>query len=308
MVMYICTENREVKELKDKNSEAMRLKKEMKESDLHFNKSLGQNFLIDKSVSQKMAEMCGCNEKTPVLEIGPGLGALTKELALRSCYVVSVEIDKEMARTLEKNNDFTNVKVIVGDLMSMKIDDLIDTEFKGIIPVVCANLPYYITSPVIAKLCERRKYRLTSATVMLQKEAADRICTVPGMRESSSFGLFVSYNAETTKLFDVPHTAFQPQPKVDSEVIQLKFRDKPPVSPINEDFMFRVIKAAYGQRRKNLINSLSSGLNMDRKVITEALNDSNIALTARAEQLTLAKYCELADTIFNEKNGSDNFE
>ena len=262
-----------------------------------FSKALGQNFLINPSVCPKMAEMCGCGENVGVIEIGPGAGVLTSELAKTAYKVVAVELDKRLLPVLEETlSGHDNVKVINGDAMKMDFTKLIEEEFGGGEAVICANLPYYITSPVIMRILEE-KLPINSLTVMVQKEAAERICAAPGTRESGAISAAVHYYAEPKMLFKVSAGSFLPAPKVDSEVIKLEILKKPPVETADEKMFFRVVKAAFMQRRKTAANSLSAGLGMPKAEINILLEKSGIKPSARAEELTMQDFADIANLL-----------
>ena len=262
-----------------------------------FSKALGQNFLINPSVCPKMAEMCGCNENIGVIEIGPGAGVLTSELAKKAYKVVAVELDKRLLPVLtETLSEHDNVKVINDDAMKLDFIKLIKEEFNGGEVVICANLPYYITSPVIMRLLEE-KLPVNSLTVMVQKEAAERICASPGTRESGAISAAVHYYAEPEMLFKVSAGSFLPAPKVDSEVIKLKILKKPPVSAADEKMFFKVVKAAFMQRRKTAANSLSAGLQIPKTEINSVLEKNGISLSARAENLTMQNFADIANSL-----------
>lgn len=262
-----------------------------------FSKALGQNFLINPSVCPKMAEMCGCGENVGVIEIGPGAGVLTSELAKTAYKVVAVELDKRLLPVLEETlSGHDNVKVINGDAMKMDFTKLIEEEFGGGEAVICANLPYYITSPVIMRILEE-KLPINSLTVMVQKEAAERICAAPGTRESGAISAAVHYYAEPKMLFRVSAGSFLPAPKVDSEVIKLEILKKPPVETADEKMFFRVVKAAFMQRRKTAANSLSAGLGMPKAEINILLEKSGIKPSARAEELTMQDFADIANLL-----------
>ncbi len=262
-----------------------------------FSKSLGQNFLINPTVCPRMAEMCGASDDVGVIEIGPGAGVLTNELARISYKVVALELDKRLLPVLNETlSDFSNVKVINGDAMKMDFLQLINEEFDSGEVVICANLPYYITSPIIMRLLEER-LPINSLTVMVQKEAADRICAVPGTRESGAISAAVNYYSEPEKLFRVSSGSFLPQPKVDSEVIRLNIRKEPPIKVNDEKQFFRVVKAAFLQRRKTLANSLSSGLSMPKPAVNELLKNTEIKLNARAEEMTMEQFARITNGL-----------
>ena len=262
-----------------------------------FSKALGQNFLINPSVCPKMAELCGCGENTGAIEIGPGAGVLTNELAKKAYKVVAVELDKRLLPVLSETLcDHDNIKVISGDAMKLDLKRLIEEEFGNGDVVVCANLPYYITSPMIMKLLEE-KLPISSLTVMVQKEAADRICAQPGTRESGAISAAVHYYSSPELLFKVSKGSFLPAPKVDSAVIKLNILKEPPVSLNDEKSFFRVVKAAFSQRRKTLSNSLSSGLSMPKSSAAELLAGAGIPSNARAEEMTMEQFAKIADAL-----------
>ncbi len=262
-----------------------------------FSKALGQNFLINPDVCPKMAELSGCGENVGVIEIGPGAGVLTYELAQTAYKVVAIELDKRLLPVLEETlAEHHNVKVIQGDAMELDLRKLIEEEFQGKDVVICANLPYYITSPMVMRLLEE-KLPILSLTVMVQKEAADRICAKPGTRESGAISAAVHYYSEPELLFKVSKGSFIPAPKVESAVIKLHIRKEPPLHTTDEKFFFRVVKAAFLQRRKTLANSLSSGLSLPKDEILSALNAARIKPTARAEEMTMQNFSDLAECL-----------
>lgn len=262
-----------------------------------FKKSLGQNFLIDPSVCPAMAD-AACGEDTGVIEIGPGAGVLTAELAKRAKRVVSIELDERLRQVLAKTlADFDNVKLIFADVMKTDLSAVIKENFSDCGRVtVCANLPYYITSPVIMSLLESR-LPVESITVMVQKEAAQRLCAEVGSRDAGAVTAAVKYYAESEILFEVPKTSFMPPPKVDSAVIQLKILEKPPVETKDEEFFFKFVKSCFAQRRKTLVNTVSSTLGIDKETLRGALADIGLEPTVRGEALTLPQLAELADCL-----------
>lgn len=262
-----------------------------------FSKSLGQNFIINPSVCPKMAQMAVQNDNTGVIEIGPGIGVLTNELCKYAKKVVAVELDTRLLPILSETlSDHDNLKVINSDVLKLDLNKLISDEFSGMNVVVCANLPYYITSPVIMKLLED-KLPVDSITVMLQKEAAQRICADIGSRQSSAVTVAVNYYSTPEMLFSVARGSFMPAPNVDSAVIRLSVSKKPRVAVKSEKIFFKVVRASFSQRRKTLLNSLSSGLALDKSAVGDILNTSGIASNARAEQLTLEDFAAIADTL-----------
>lgn len=262
-----------------------------------FSKSLGQNFLINPTVCPRMAEICGASDKVGVIEIGPGVGVLTSELAKISCKVVAVELDKRLIPVLKETlSEFDNLKIICGDAMKIDFLEIIKNEFEGKEVVICANLPYYITSPIIMRILEER-LPINSLTVMVQKEAAERICALPGTRESGAISAAVNYYSEPKMLFKVSSGSFIPAPKVDSEVIKLNIRKKPPIIVDNEKFFFKVVKASFLQRRKTLSNSLSAGLSIPKQKINFILEKLEIKLNTRAEEMTMEQFAKLANEL-----------
>ena len=263
-----------------------------------FSKALGQNFLINPSVCPRMADDAVRSDNTGVLEIGPGIGVLTNELLKRAKKVVAVELDKRLLPVLDETlGEYDNLKVIGADVMELDLHRLIDEEFSGMEVAVCANLPYYITSPVIMKLLEE-KLPVSSITVMVQKEAADRLCAEPGTRDSSAITAAVRYYCEPELLFKVSAGSFMPAPKVESAVIRLTLRE-PAVHPKDEKTFFKVIRGAFAQRRKTVLNSLSSSLSLDKQVMRDILVTADVDINARAERLTLEDFAAIADTLYS---------
>ncbi len=261
-----------------------------------FSKSLGQNFLINPSVCPRMAELSGAEKGVGVIEIGPGIGVLTNELCKLADKVVAVELDKRLLPVLDETlAEYDNIKVINADVMELDLYALIADEFEGMDVVVCANLPYYITSPIIMKLLED-KLPIKAITVMVQKEAAQRICAEVGSRMSGAVTVSVNYYAKPSMLFSVSAGSFMPAPKVDSAAIRLDILSKPPVQT-NEKKFFAVIKAAFSQRRKVISNSLSSGLSLSKEKTLEILKSANVPSNARAEKLSLDDFANIANNL-----------
>lgn len=262
-----------------------------------FSKSLGQNFLINPSVCPRMAELSGADKGVGVIEIGPGIGVLTNELCKLADKVVAIELDKRLLPVLEETlGEYDNLKVVNADVLETDLQKLIEDEFSGMEVVVCANLPYYITSPVIMKLLED-KLPISAITVMVQKEAAQRICAEVGSRQSGAVTVSVNYYAKPEMLFSVSAGSFMPAPKVDSAVIRLNVLDEPPVKVNDEKKLFSVIKAAFSQRRKVISNSLSSGLSLDKSKTADVLEKSGVPLNARAEKLSLQNFADIANNL-----------
>ena len=262
-----------------------------------FSKSLGQNFLINPSVCPKMAEQSGAKKGVGVIEVGPGIGVLTCQLAERADRVVAIELDKRLLPVLDETlAEYDNIKIINDDILKIDLKKLIETELSGMEVVVCANLPYYITSPVIMKLLEDR-LPINALTVMVQKEAAQRICAEVGSRQSGAVTVAVNYYAKPQILFGVSAGSFMPAPKVDSAVIRLDILKEPCVQVEDEELFFKVVKAAFSQRRKALPNSLSAGLQISKLTVTNALNRANVPVNYRAEQLTMEQLAKISNAI-----------
>jgi len=259
-----------------------------------FSKAKGQNFIVNPGVCPRMAALCGAGKSDGVLEIGPGAGALTRALSDVAGKVAAVELDERLIPVLgETLSDLDNVTVIQGDIMQLDLEKLMQEQFADMPVYVCANLPYYITSPILMRLLESR-LPFVSVTVMAQKEAADRLCAQMGSRACGAVTAAVAYYAEARQLFGVSRGSFFPAPKVDSAVLQLTPRPAPPVEVADEAFFFRVIREAFGQRRKTIANAVSAGLAIEKSVVLEAMGQAGIPAQARAENLTLEDYAGLA--------------
>ena len=266
----------------------------------HFSKALGQNFLINPGVCPRMAAECGAQGCKGVIEVGPGIGVLTWELSQVAEKVCAIELDSRLFPVLEETlAGRDNVKIIPGDVMKLDLHQLIQQEFGGGPVCVCANLPCYITSPVILRLLEEG-LPLTSITVMVQKEAAQRLCAAPGERECGAVSVAVHYRSQPKLLFQVGRGSFLPPPKVDSAVLRLDLRQEPPVSVADEDWFFRVSRAAFAQRRKTAANSLSATLGLPKPQVEQALAAAGAAENVRAERLTLEQLAALANALLGE--------
>ena len=262
-----------------------------------FKKNLGQNFLINPNVCPAMAN-AACDSETGVLEIGPGIGVLTSELSKVAKKVVAIELDERLKKILPITlADCNNVEVIYADAMKLDLKKLIEEKFKECKRVaVCANLPYYITSPIVMMLLES-KLPIDNITVMVQLEAAERLCAEVGSRKSGAVTAAVTYYAEKEILFEVNRQSFIPSPKVDSAVIQLKTRKNPPICVKNEDKFFSLIKASFAQRRKTLLNTVSNTLGISKETLRSALEELGLEATIRGEQLTLEQLANLSDLL-----------
>ena len=270
----------------------------------HFSKAKGQNFLIAPWVPQSIAEDAGVDETAGVLEIGPGIGPLTQQLALRAKKVCAVELDERLKPILDMTvGEFENLEIIWSDVLKQDVAALVKEKFDGLRPMACANLPYYITSPILSALLEAECFE--SVTVMVQKEVAVRIASQPGSADYSAFTVFCQYYAEPELLFDVPAHCFLPQPKVTSAVIQLKVRKEKPWDIDDKDIFFRTVRASFAMRRKKLSNGIASGFpelgkNGAAEVIAECGFDANV----RGETLGIPEFAKLANAIARrKKNG-----
>jgi len=261
-----------------------------------FDKSKGQNFLINPSVCPRMAAM-GAVPGAGVLEVGPGAGVLTRELAQVAAKVVAVELDRRLLPVLEETlANCGNVTVVQGDILEIDLAALLKEQFGGMPVYVCANLPYYITSPVIMHLLESR-LPFEAITVMVQKEAAQRLCAQMGSRACGAITAAVRYYTEPRMLFSVSRGSFVPAPNVDSAVLQLVPHSAPPIQINDEAAFFRLVRAAFGQRRKTAANAISAGLSLDKSTVIEALTRTNLAPTIRAEEFTLEDFARLLSEL-----------
>ncbi|MCI1966242.1 MAG: 16S rRNA (adenine(1518)-N(6)/adenine(1519)-N(6))-dimethyltransferase RsmA [Oscillospiraceae bacterium] len=269
----------------------------LKRHGFRFSKSLGQNFLTDPSVCPRMAAACAMDGTKGVLEIGPGFGVLTKELSARAGQVVAVELDGSLMPVLaETLTDCWNVEIVPGDVLKLDLAALLKEKFGGAKAAVCANLPYYITSPVIMRFLEER-LPVSSLTVMVQKEAARRLCAPPGTRACGAVSAAVSYYTNPQILFEVPRTSFYPRPNVDSAVIRLDVLPEPSVQVKSERAFFALVRAAFGKRRKTVSNSVSTGLGLEKSQVLSALQRAEIPPNARAEQLTMSQLAEFSNRL-----------
>lgn len=263
----------------------------------HFSRSMGQNFLIDPEIPARIAAASGADAHCGVLEIGPGIGSLTAELSRRAGKVVSVELDRDLLPILEETMaEHPHVEIVPGDVMKLDLEALIARHFQGLRPVVCANLPYNITTPVLTKLMDIPAFE--SITVLIQKEAAQRFTAPQGSADGGVFPLLFQYHMETSCLFDVPREKFLPAPKVTSTVLHCLRRKKPAVEVEDEAFFFRVIKGAFLLRRKTLSNSLAAALpGTGKAAIADAIAACGLPPSVRGEALTLADFAALAKAL-----------
>ena len=272
------------------------------EHGFHFSKAKGQNFLIASWVPEQIAEDSGVDADVGVLEIGPGIGPLTQQLCRRAGKVCAVEVDKRLAPILKQTvGEFDNLEIVWDDVLKQDIPALVAEKLPGLRPMACANLPYYITSPILTALLEADCFE--AVTVMVQKEVAVRIAAAPGSADYSAFSVFCQYYAEPELLFDVPAHCFLPQPKVTSAVISLRVRKERPWQITDEKIFFRTVRASFAMRRKKLSNGLASGFpelgkNGAAEVIAAAGFDANV----RGETLSIPEFVRIANEIARRKN------
>lgn len=275
------------------------IKSVMNRHGVTFKKSLGQNFLIDPTVCPAMAEEAvkGANRPVGVIEIGAGVGVLTKELLERAEKVVCIELDERLFPILNETlAGYDNLSLVHGDILKIDLKRLTQENFNGMDVVVCANLPYYITSPVIMRLLEE-ELPINKIIVMVQKEAGERLTAKVGSRDAGAVTVAVKYYASAEKVFDVPRTSFMPSPNVDSCVICLNLKEREKYDISNVPFFFKTVKASFGQRRKTLLNSLSNGLGIEKSKTALALNNAGLSQSARAEALTMEELIRLSNEI-----------
>ena len=264
-------------------------------------KRYGQNFLISERVVSAIADNCGAAADDGILEIGPGIGVLTVALCERYKKVVSVEIDRKMIEVLGRTTaEYDNFTLINEDILKVDLNALTDTHFSGMNVTVCANLPYYITSPIIMHLLESGA-RFDNVTVMIQREVADRLTAKPGTPDYGSITPAVEYYADAEKILSVPAGCFYPAPKVDSAVLRLKLRKKPEYEPKNKTLMFEIIKYAFLQRRKTLVNALSADKSLDKSDILSAVRKCGFDEKIRGEALSILDFRRLSDELSRQK-------
>ena len=263
----------------------------------HFSKAKGQNFLNQRWVPERIAAESGVDASCGVLEIGPGFGSLTQALCARAGKVVALEVDTSLAPVLaETMADFDNLELRFTDALKADLPALVQEKFAGLRPLACANLPYYITSPVLTKLLESRCF--DAITVMVQKEVAQRICARAGAPDYSAFSILCQYHAEPELLFDVPASCFVPQPKVTSAVVRLVRRTAPPAAIDSEALFFRTVRASFAMRRKTLLNGLAAGFpQLSKARLTELLAEAGLAPNVRGETLDIPAFAALSNRI-----------
>lgn len=269
----------------------------LKRHGFHFSKNMGQNFLIEPQVPADIAAASGAGRGSGVLEIGPGIGPLTAQLAQRAGQVVAVELDKALLPVLaETLSPFENVTVIPGDVMKLELDKLVMEHFSGLTPIVCANLPYNITTPVMTKLLESKLFE--RITVMIQREVAKRVCAQPGTADYGAFSVFCQYHARCDYRFEVGPECFTPAPKVTSAVVTLTPQPKPDCVA-DEHAFFRVVKAAFAQRRKTLLNCLGNayGDQFSKDALRQIILDCGLPEDIRGERLGIEEFASLAKKL-----------
>ena len=265
----------------------------------HFSKAMGQNFLIQGWVPRDIAAASGADQHTGVLEIGPGIGPLTRELAQRAGKVVSVELDRRLYPVLEETMaDFPTFTLIRGDVMQQELPALVREHFGGLRPILCANLPYNITTPLLTRVVDSRCFQ--SLTVLIQKEVAQRICAAPGTADYGAFTLLMQYYTAPELLFEVPNTCFLPAPKVTSAVIHCPVRQQPPVEVGSEAMLWRTVREGFALRRKTLVNSLQTGFSLPKDRLAAIVSACGLPENVRGERLSLADYAALADALARE--------
>ncbi len=271
------------------------------EHGFHFSKAKGQNFLTQAWVPESIAREAGVDSTASVLEIGPGIGPLTQQLCLRAKAVCAVELDKRLAPILEKTvGEFENLEIIWDDILNQDIPALVAEKFGGLRPMACANLPYYITSPILSALLEADCF--DSVTVMVQKEVAQRIAAKPGSEDYSAFTVFCQYYAQPKLLFDVPSHCFLPQPKVTSAVIQLQVRKERDWDILDEKIFFRLVRSSFLQRRKKLSNGLASGFpELGKAGAAEVIERAGFDANVRGETLSIPEFARIANEIVRRK-------
>ena len=272
------------------------------EHGFHFSKAKGQNFLIARWVPEQIAEDAGVDETVGVLEIGPGIGPLTQQLCLRAKKVCAVELDKRLQPILDLTvGEFDNLEIVWDDILKQNVSALVQEKFAGLRPFACANLPYYITSPILSALLEAECFE--AVTVMVQKEVALRIAAKPGTADYSAFTVFCQFYAQPEILFDVPAHCFLPQPKVTSAVVMLKTRKELPWEILDKATFFRTVKASFAMRRKKLQNGLAAGFpELGKEGAGQVIADCGLPENVRGETLDIGQFAALANAIYRRKN------
>lgn len=272
-----------------------RLKEVLAKHNFKFSKSLGQNFLIDGNIVRKIVESAEITKDDYVLEVGPGMGTLTEELALNAKKVIAVELDNKLEPVLKDTlGKYDNIEIIFGDILKLDLEDIIKEKMDDKKIKIVANLPYYITTPIIAKFLEEG-YNIDSINVMVQKEVAERISASPNNKSYGSLTVFAQFYSNPEIVLNIPKTVFIPQPKVDSAVIRLKIMDK--YKDVDSDKFFKIVKAGFSKRRKTILNTLSSGLDLEKDQVRSLLESANIDPSKRAENLSIEDYIKLSENF-----------
>jgi len=272
-----------------------RIKEVLEKYNFKFSKSLGQNFLIDGNIVRKIVESAEITKDDYVLEVGPGMGTLTEELALNAKKVLGVELDHKLQPVLKETlGKYPNVEIIHGDILKLDIGALIEEKLDNNRIKIVANLPYYITTPIIARFLEGN-YNIDAINVMVQKEVAERITASPNNKSYGSLTVFANFYSDPKIVLNIPKSVFIPQPKVDSAVIRLKTKNK--YRNVNKEKFFKIVKAAFSKRRKTILNTLSSGLDMNKNEVRDILDKSEIESNKRAENLTIEEYIRLSENF-----------
>ena len=277
------------------------------EHGFHFSKAKGQNFLIAPWVPESIAVESGVTKDVGVLEIGPGIGPLTQQLCLRAGRVCAVEVDNRLKPILDITvGEFDNLEIVWNDVLKLDVPALVKEKFDGLRPMACANLPYYITSPILTALLEAECFE--AVTVMVQKEVAQRIAAKPGSADYSAFTVFCQYYAEAVLLFDVPAHCFMPQPKVTSAVITLRTRAEKPWDILDEEIFFRTVRASFAMRRKKLSNGLASGFpELGKQGAAEAIEAAGFDANVRGETLSIPEFARIANEIVKRREKRSRF-
>lgn len=264
--------------------------------DFNFSKSLGQNFLIDGNIVRKIVNKANITRDDYVLEIGPGIGTLTEELSMNAKKVIAVELDKNLLPILDETlKSYDNIEIIHGDILKIDLEKLAEEKFEDKNIKVVANLPYYVTTPIVAKLLEKN-LNLDSIIVMVQKEVAERMAATPGSKEYGSLSVFVNFYSNPKIILKAPKTVFMPQPKIDSSVIRLDIKKELP--EVDREQFFKVVRASFSKRRKTIINSLSSyGFNLDKEAFKKALEEAEIPQDTRAENISVEDFIKLSKIL-----------
>ena len=281
----------------DKLTSISTIKYIMKKYGFKFSKGLGQNFIIDENIVEKILNGADISENDFILEVGPGIGVMTKAMAERAKKVVSVEIDSTLIPVLEETlAESNNVKIINEDILKLDINKVIEEEFNGVAPKVIANLPYYVTTPIIMRFLEEN-IPVEDIVVMIQKEVGERIGASPNSKTYGSLSVVIQYYSNPTVVAKVPRTVFMPQPNVDSIVVRLNILKSPKVELLDKEIFFKTVKSAFSMRRKTLLNTISAGFSMDKEMVRNIFEKADIDYKRRGESLSIYEFAELSNKI-----------